>query len=677
MNRKIGNLAWSVALLVAACGGGGGGSSAPPPPPPAPPVITGPASALPEATAGMAIAGTSITATGSVPITFAITAGSLPDGLALNANSGLISGTPLVLGTFDFTVTATNSAGAASTAFSQLVNPATPNANLLLSGNRIVSFNTNVPSALEPPVTLTNVEPGREIVAITRRPSNGFLYGFAVDDTWGSGVLYIIHPGSGITLPLASESGFANEGLEVVPVTGTRFGVHVSPGADVLRVANDTGQNFRFSMTGNAMDSDPAYVFAQMDDSINGPTNRVDALAYTNNHVGATLSTLYAIDSAIDSLCIQDPANSGTLLGCLPLSSPVDAISGFDIAPGVDTAVQGAPVSSGSATAVIQLAGQTTQRLAQIDLTSGAISSRPPAIGNGEIRSLAIQAPSGVPMYALGTNGTQLLVFSSASPSTVATRNITGVAVGEEIAGIDFNPQTGYLVGLGVNPALNTGTVYVIDTQTGVSSPLIPGGVAPVDNAGVARDLPFTTSGYGFDINPATGRIRVVTSAGLNFRILGGVAEDGNTNAAGSQADADVSPSPAQLAGLAYTNGLDVGGNTTTAYVVDLVGDAICRLAPDNAGTLTGCMPLLLSGASIPIPLGSAVGFDIAADARAPASGEPVSAGTGYLAAYIITIAETHLYEVNLVTGATVDRGAIGNGATQVRGLAAGLSAVR
>jgi hypothetical protein len=677
MHGKAGILGHGALFLLSACGGGGGGSGAPSPAPaPAPPVITGPASALPAATAGSAAPGATVTATGATPITFTISAGSLPDGMTLNANSGAVSGTPLVLGTFNFTVTATNSGGTASAAFSQLVNPATPNANLLLSNNRLVSFNTEVPTALEAPVDIRFLAPGDAVVAIVRRPGNGFLYGFALDAA-ASGRLYALHPTTGVAVSLGNASGFADSGLNPQPITGPRIGAHVSPAADVLRIANETGQNFRFSMfSANAIDGDLMYVFNQMDAPLNGATTRVDALAYTNNSLLATVSTLYAIDSATDALCTQEPANSGTIGNCLPLSTAVDAVFGFDIAPGVNTLAQGAPVASGSATAVIQLPGETTQRLARIDLTTGTIAANQPIIGTGEIRGLAIQAPQGVPLYALTVNGTQLQVFTSTTPATVLTRNITGVMAGDELMSIDFNPQTGQLIGIAVNPALDTGRVYTIAPQNGGAVPL-GAAFTLVDDAGATRDLPLSGPGYGFDFDPTNGRARVVTGTGLNFRIQGGSAVDGNVSVAGVQADPDVSPIPAAVAGLAYTNGMDIGVQVTTAFVVSYTGDELCRLAPDNTGTLVGCVPLLLPGAIIPVPLGSALGFDIPGDVRAPASGDAVIAGTGYLAAYSPSFAATHLLEVNLATGGLVDRGPIGNGANQPRGLAVGLTAVR
>jgi LPXTG-motif cell wall-anchored protein len=49
--------------------------------------------------------------TGTGPITFAVTAGSLPAGLTLDPATGVISGTPTAIGSSTFTVTATGSDG--------------------------------------------------------------------------------------------------------------------------------------------------------------------------------------------------------------------------------------------------------------------------------------------------------------------------------------------------------------------------------------------------------------------------------------------------------------------------------------------------------------------------------------------------------------------------------------
>lgn len=52
-----------------------------------------------------------LTVTGDGPFTFAVTAGALPDGLTLDTDDGIISGTPTTEETADFTITATNAVG--------------------------------------------------------------------------------------------------------------------------------------------------------------------------------------------------------------------------------------------------------------------------------------------------------------------------------------------------------------------------------------------------------------------------------------------------------------------------------------------------------------------------------------------------------------------------------------
>jgi hypothetical protein len=62
---------------------------------------------LPNAVAGAAYNQTISAAPGGTTYSFAVTAGALPNGLSLNANTGVLSGTPLTTGTFNFTITAT------------------------------------------------------------------------------------------------------------------------------------------------------------------------------------------------------------------------------------------------------------------------------------------------------------------------------------------------------------------------------------------------------------------------------------------------------------------------------------------------------------------------------------------------------------------------------------------
>ncbi|MBG3852704.1 putative Ig domain-containing protein, partial [Xanthomonas hortorum pv. carotae] len=69
-----------------------------------------PASTLPAGTAGQAYAATIAPATGgTAPYSYALSAGALPTGVVVDVATGALSGTPTVAGTFNFTLTATDS----------------------------------------------------------------------------------------------------------------------------------------------------------------------------------------------------------------------------------------------------------------------------------------------------------------------------------------------------------------------------------------------------------------------------------------------------------------------------------------------------------------------------------------------------------------------------------------
>jgi alpha-tubulin suppressor-like RCC1 family protein len=75
------------------------------------PAITVSPASLPNGTVGTAYSQTISASGGTAPYTFAVSSGSLPPGLALNGTTGLLSGTPSALGTFPFTLTATDASG--------------------------------------------------------------------------------------------------------------------------------------------------------------------------------------------------------------------------------------------------------------------------------------------------------------------------------------------------------------------------------------------------------------------------------------------------------------------------------------------------------------------------------------------------------------------------------------
>lgn len=78
-----------------------------------------------------------LAADGDTPITWAVTAGTIPAGLSLSSG-GTISGTPTTEGAYDFTVTATNAAGDDTQQYTGTVTAATTDAILLETGDYLL-----------------------------------------------------------------------------------------------------------------------------------------------------------------------------------------------------------------------------------------------------------------------------------------------------------------------------------------------------------------------------------------------------------------------------------------------------------------------------------------------------------------------------------------------------------
>jgi len=79
-----------------------------------PPITLSPSS-LPGGALATAYSQTITASGGLAPYTFAVTAGGLPPGLSLASGTGILSGTPAAIGSYSFTVTATDSSGASGT----------------------------------------------------------------------------------------------------------------------------------------------------------------------------------------------------------------------------------------------------------------------------------------------------------------------------------------------------------------------------------------------------------------------------------------------------------------------------------------------------------------------------------------------------------------------------------
>jgi Domain of unknown function (DUF4394) len=250
-------------------------------------------------------------------------------------------------------------------------------------------------------------------------------------------------------------------------------------------------------------------------------------------------------------------------------------------------------------------------------------------------------------VYALTANN-QLVVFKESSPEKVRARvNVSGLAAGESLVGIDFRPATGRLYGIS-----NLGQLYVIDESSGLTA-----------KVGTPITPALEGTEFGFDFNPTVDRIRVVSDAGQNLRLnpdTGAVAAvDGRLAFAAGDKQAGKQPA---VTGAAYTNP-DIDPNTaTTLFDIDTAADVLVTQNPPNDGVLN-------TVGALGVDVTKVVGFDIGLP-----RGESKNASGTALAALQAAGGASTLYRIDLSNGRAEPRGKISE---PVRGIAIGNDAAR
>lgn len=233
-----------------------------------------------------------------------------------------------------------------------------------------------------------------------------------------------------------------------------------------------------------------------------------------------------------------------------------------------------------------------------------------------------------------------LVSFDMGAPGTILSDvPITGVGAGEDIQGIDLRPATGEVLLL--TNAGGAGRLYRLNVATGAAS-------APIVLAADPTDLtsPYTGFGtqfMGIDVNPFSDRVRAVGHGRLNLRI--------NPATGLTITDDDINPGTPSIADVAYANPF-AGTATTTLYDYEYLGDRLMLQNPPNNGVVTEIGPSNVTAQSLPL-----VGLDITTTNVAL-----FSTKAGGIARF---------YFMNLMTGAAMLIGPIGDGGTDIRDLTA------
>ena len=198
-------------------------------------------------------------------------------------------------------------------------------------GTKLVQFSSNKPGKVKGGVAISGLTGGdTRLIGIDYRVQDGNLYG--VGNNMASAGVYLINADTGAATQVTRLT---------VALSGTTFGVDFNPAANALRVVSDTGQNLRqpFATAGAATVADGALSYAAP-----AVATGVNGAAYTNNDLDPnTATTLFDLDTALDQIAIQSPANAGSLAATGKLGVDAAGDAGFDI---YSTLRDGSSVSS-------------------------------------------------------------------------------------------------------------------------------------------------------------------------------------------------------------------------------------------------------------------------------------------------------------------------------------------
>jgi hypothetical protein len=254
--------------------------------------------------------------------------------------------------------------------------------------NRLVTFQSDNVTNVEPSHAITGLPGGESIVGLDVRPLNGQLYALGKTSR-----LYVVNPRTGAARQVGA--------TPFIPaLAGASFGFDFNPTVDRIRVTSDAEQNLRLNpddATVTGVDTNLAYAPG---DPGAGTNPNVGGSGYTNSFAGATSTTLFDIDNARHALVIQNPPNDGTLTTVGALGTNNNAVA-FDIGEGN----VGYAVLNGE---------QNRQNLFRIDLSTGrATQATSFFIGSGQpLTGLAaagtVPDDNAAPVESIALSSTQL-----------------------------------------------------------------------------------------------------------------------------------------------------------------------------------------------------------------------------------------------------------------------------
>ena len=580
------------------------------------PTITVNPASLPATTAGIAYSQSVSTTGGTGAMTYSVSAGSLPAGLSLSAATGAITGTPSASGTFNFTITATDTVGA--------------------TGSRAYTLTVNGSLAVTP--------------ASLPAATIGSAYSQSVTSTGGTG-----------TVTLSLSAGSLPAGLSFNAATGAISGTPTASGSfNFTIMATDS-----LGATGSTAYSFTVNTVTLTVNPVSLP-NWTQGVAYSQTITasGGTGSTTYSASGALPiglSLNSSSGAITGTpsalgtfnftitvtdslgstgaraygvtinpALSISPVSLPATTqgvaysqlvtASGGTGAPSYSVSAGALPtgltlnVASGAITGTSSASGTFNFTIAATDtvgatashaysvivnapLTVNPASLPAPTVGTAYSQSISVTGGTGASTFAVtaGSFPTGLVLNATTgaitgTPTSAATFNFTITATdtlgatGAHAYSVTVSPAAALSIAPASLPATTRSLVY---SQTVIAS----GGTAPYTYALTIGSLPT-----GLSLNTSTGAITGTSSVAGSFSFT--ITATDSFGATGSRAytvvvntPVAVNPGslPATTQGVPYSQSVTSTGGTGAVTFAVTVGSLPTGLSLNAAsGAIAG-----------------------------------------------------------------------------------------
>lgn len=446
----------------------------------------------------------------------------------------------------------------------------------LSTDNGIYRFNAQDVKSIPTKIAITGLAPDEKILSIDFRPATGELYGVST-----ASKIYVIDASGAARL--ISINAF-NPGIAQDAVVSLDF----DPTTDQIRIVTNKGQNLRINPEDGTMISSDATLIGDV---------TIFGIAYNNSTAGAKTTALYDIDTKNQRLYKQEPANNGQLV----------VVGNFDLNLGTNVSFD-ISADNTNAMAIGKVGDSTKLFLINLETGKAKLAGNFPL--SASFRGIAM--PPNKVAYAVD-NANNFLIFNpdkgnATIPIEPVSIAIKGLQAGETVVGMDMRPLNGRVYVLGSSSRLysiNLATAQLTQIGTGAFATLLNG------------------TSFGFDFDPISDRIRVVSNTGQNLRI--------NPSDAVVTTDQSLSPSGVNVGAAAFSNNFK-GANTTTLYVIDYATDRLYTQEPIS-GVLTAVGELKIDATG-------ANGFDIISTTATNISYALLTAGT-----------DTQLYNINLMNG--------------------------